>query len=230
MYGNASDGFRRYQYALGPGPALGEHLASIGSGIDLGADALGHAEDLATLIGPLRGGAAPIPPLGVLMRLLLHARSFVHLTTFGLDLFTLGVLETAAQRVRICGVVNGLDSKMRSALEPSKEEAPRLELRVGSERGDPGDQNHGKLLVVDGILAITGSANLTHKGWRKAAANMEIIDVVTETTRVAELNNQYFSPHWRALGTDLEKPIWHVSGWTHLPPRDADDDDERKES
>lgn len=189
--------------------------------IDLGEEPLSHAMSLARVASELRGADDDRPPLQSLMRLFLTSRSFIHVTTFGLDEFTLGLLELAAQRVYISAAVSGLDKKMDKALGPTGAEAPALEVRVEGHRfGDLGDQNHGKLIVVDGLLAITGSANLTHKAWRKAEVSMEIVDVVTDISRVVELNNRYFSPTWARIEPKDRRPA--LNGWRLITPDDAE--------
>jgi phospholipase D-like protein len=194
--------------------------ASPGLRVDLGENPLSHATGLAQLAAELRGADDDHPPLQSLMRLLLAARSFIHITTFGLDEFTLGLLELAAQRVLVSTTVSGLDDKMIKVLAPASAEAPALEVRVEGGRHDPGDQNHGKLIVVDGLLAVTGSTNFTHKAWRKAAVSMEIVEVVTDVRRVSEFNNRYFAPTWARLAAPDTRQS--LSGWLMLTPDDPE--------
>jgi phosphatidylserine/phosphatidylglycerophosphate/cardiolipin synthase-like enzyme len=161
----------------------------------------------------VRGLDSDIPPLRALMNLFLAATSFIHVTTFGLDEFTLAMLEMAAQRVPVCALVSGVDDKTEKLLPPVEREAPDLDLRAVGGRRLPGDQVHGKLIVIDGILALSGSANLTHKAWRKAALNMEIVEVLTDTERVANLNDRYFASHWAASNATVSDQAYIAAGW-----------------
>ena len=55
---------------------------------------------------------------------------------------------------------------------------------------------HQKFVIIDGLMAFTGSANLTVSGWCKAATDREHIEVLTDIYKVAEYNNRYFAPFW----------------------------------
>jgi hypothetical protein len=55
---------------------------------------------------------------------------------------------------------------------------------------------HQKLVIIDGLLAFKGSANLTLNGWRKAAKGLDLVEVVTDVNEVTQLHNEYFSPAW----------------------------------
>jgi phosphatidylserine/phosphatidylglycerophosphate/cardiolipin synthase-like enzyme len=137
-----------------------------GHPIDLGSDPLAHAMELALLARQMRAVDDEHPPLRVLMNLLQTARAFVHITSFGFDEFTLAILEMAAQRVSIAAVFSGVDRNKLSGLNHVLAEAPYLECRIEGTRHDHIDQSHGKLIVVDGLLALTGSTNLTRPAWR----------------------------------------------------------------
>jgi len=58
---------------------------------------------------------------------------------------------------------------------------------------------HQKLVVIDGLLAFKGAANLTLAGWRKAAQGRDVVEVVTDVDEVIDLNNRLFSPIWAEL-------------------------------
>ena len=214
-------------------PLLGlstiQSTVTAGHTIDLGPDPLAHAVELARLARQMRAVDDNNPPLRVLMNLLQTARAFVHITSFGFDEFTIAVLEMAAQKVPIAVVFSGADKNKLTGLTHVLTEAPYLECRVEGTRYDRTDQNHGKLIVVDGLLALTGSTNLTRPAWRKAAANMEIVDVVTDLSRITELNNRYFSPLWARLQPD-PKDRYNLSWWTLLTPADPEHPAHRRTS
>ena len=189
-----------------------------GESIDLGADPLDHARTLARFAEPVHHFSASNPPLQGLIRLLLVARSFVHITTFGLDSHMLGILETVSQRVPVYVLASGLNPNAVPGLAEAETEAPQLNIRVGGTKAEPGDQNHGKLIVVDGLVAISGSVNLTSAGWRKAANDMEIIDVDTDGDKVRRLNNRHFSPLWVQHAASEQGAISTLGGWNVSPP------------
>jgi len=58
---------------------------------------------------------------------------------------------------------------------------------------------HQKLVVIDGLMAFKGSANLTQTAWRKAEIGYDEIEVVTNVEKVIDLHNRYFSPVWANL-------------------------------
>ncbi len=200
---------------------------SPGQKISLGSEPMAHAIGLAKLANQLRQDSPDNPPLRVLMQLLQASRSFVNLTSFNFDQFTLALLEMAAQTTSIAAVFSGIDPKGREILDKVPAEAPDLICRVEGTKADIGDQNHGKLIVIDGLLAVVGSANMTRPAWRKAAANMEIVDVVTDISRVTELNNRYFSPLWWRLQPDPQ-PRYHLQAWTILTKADAEHPDHNR--
>ncbi len=212
-------------------PSFGPyHLdASVGRTIDLGSEPMAHAIELAKLAVELRSSDRGNPPLRLLMRLLLASRSFVHVTSFNFDEFTLALLEMAAQQTAVAATFSGVDQKRLSVLEYAPVEAPGLEYRVEGTKADIGDQNHGKLIVVDGLLAVIGSPNLTRPAWRKAAVNMEIVEVVSDVSRVTELNNRYFSPLWKRLQPDA-KTRYRVAIWDIITPEDPEHPNRRHQN
>ena len=205
IFGSLDSGFTlNYQLTgdFGWGSTFTTGASGPGLPVDLGENPLEHATNLAYMARQLRVPDDEMPPMRGLLQLLLTARSFVHITSFGLDEFMVAMLETVAQYRPVAAVVSGLMPKLEPTLEPAPKEAPLLEIRIEGTREDVGDQNHGKLIVVDGLVAITGSANFTHKAWRKAADGKEMVDVVTDIDRVRDINNRYFSPIWQAVDTD----------------------------
>jgi hypothetical protein len=61
------------------------------------------------------------------------------------------------------------------------------------------DIPHQKLIVIGGLLAFKGSANLTQISWRSAEKGMEIIEVVSNINEIIGLHNQFFSPIWAKM-------------------------------
>ena len=73
--------------------------------------------------------------------------------------------------------------------------------------------------MVDGLVALYGSPNLTHGAWRKVVKDMEIAQVATDVSTVVDLNNRYFSRHWAKLNTEFDPLRPGVgSGWSYELP------------
>ena len=49
---------------------------------------------------------------------------------------------------------------------------------------------------MDGLLAFTGSVNLTENGFRNAEKVRDIIEYITDVQKIVSLNNNHFSPIW----------------------------------
>ena len=137
-----------------------------------------------------------------LLQALTQAKSFVHFTSWGIDKYFLGVLETVAQRVKVRGIVSVPPNQDRllPELERYKNEAENLKIKAvcaSSHRWD--ELPHQKLVVIDGLMAFKGSANLTQTAWRKAEIGYDEIEVITNVEKVINLHNRYFSPVWADL-------------------------------
>ena len=84
------------------------------------------------------------------------------------------------------GVVSLGDYKRSSEYSDHRDEALGLDIKVyGSEKGWD-DMPHQKLLVVDGLLAFTGSTNLTIRGLRGAAKGRDHMELITDVAKVIE--------------------------------------------
>jgi phosphatidylserine/phosphatidylglycerophosphate/cardiolipin synthase-like enzyme len=147
-------------------------------------------------------------PLRGLLKALSMARKFVHFTTYGsIPHLLIGALKVTAQRVHVRGIVSGVKGEMLSEntvseLTNYRDEAPDMDVKIY----DPASTGwksmpHQKLIVIDGLLAFKGSANLTLSGWRKAAEDRDTVDVVTEVEQVIVLHNRLFAPVWAEFST-----------------------------
>jgi phosphatidylserine/phosphatidylglycerophosphate/cardiolipin synthase-like enzyme len=78
---------------------------------------------------------------------------------------------------------------------------PHQAAEVAASQHQPAVQDapHQELLVVDGLIAFKGSANLTNTGLRKADRGLDISEVVTDYKQVTSLNNKYFAPVWKRI-------------------------------
>ena len=182
-------------------PDYGSYLAASGLDVRL-PNLIEHSQRLALIARQARlslsNQSTGYPPMRGLLEALLCAESFVHFTTYGVSALLLGALKMAALRVDVRGVVSGIkhDTMYRELTEYG-DESPRLNVRLF--QNDAQYFPHQKIIVIDGLMAFKGSANLTDFGWRKAAQGREVIEVVTDVAEVAELHNRFFSPVWASF-------------------------------
>ena len=188
-------------------PTAADYLTARGLRIESSED-MSHAADLARIARDLRlsltGNTPDYPPMRALLEALTHARHFVHFTTYGISALLLGSLKAAAQHVDIRGVVSGVKNEgVYRELTEFHQEAPRLHTRVFQQEGQY--YPHQKMIVIDGLMAFKGSANMTDFGWRKAAHGREVIEIVTDVSDVIDLHNRYFSPIWASFENSAEE-------------------------
>jgi hypothetical protein len=175
-------------------------------------DAMEHAKELAGFARLLRSVGVQ-PPLRILVACLLRARAFVHFTTFGISQAMLGALAAVSEQVQVAGIASNVDGNTQKEIEQLCDDFPQLDI-CSIPRSDSGtDMIHSKLIVIDGLLALSGSANLTTGAWRKAAANKERLDIVTDVQRVIEDNNRYFASHWAELHREFDLSPYPSQGW-----------------
>jgi hypothetical protein len=207
---------------FGPPPGWAPPPSPISLPISFGPDAMDHAKELATLARILKspGGESP---LRVLVACLLRAKSFVHFTTWGISQSILGVLAAVSEFVPVAGIASGVDGNTAKEIGKLQEDFPRLDIRAVSKQGNQdADLIHTKLIVIDGLLALAGSPNLTADAWRKTAAKKERLDVVTDVERVIDDNNNFFSRHWAELRTEFDPAQSPWSGWTFYAQSEAE--------
>jgi hypothetical protein len=179
-------------------PSAAHYLAARGLALRHD-DVLAHGRRLALIAQQARAGmqgqSPDYPPLRALLEALNTAQHCVHFTTFGISALLVGALKLAAQRIDVRGIISGIKrDEMFRELEGYASEAPRFRARLFSQ--DSQWFPHQKIVIVDGLLAFKGSANMTDIGWRKAAQGREVIEVITDVREVIELNNRFFSPVW----------------------------------
>lgn len=173
------------------------------------ADTLYHAQRLAQIARAaresLRAFNPEYPPMRALLEAFSTARYCIHFTTYGISAMLLGALKLASMRVQVCGIISGVKhDTMYKEVHDYAGETPDLQLRIF--QNDSAYFPHQKLIVIDGLLAFKGSANMTDFGWRKAAHGREVIELVTELNEVADLHNRFFSPVWAQFEIPTELP------------------------
>jgi hypothetical protein len=120
----------------------------------------------------------------------------------------IGALKLASTRVPVYGWASNVDANTRAELTEYPNEAPKLIAKVIPSDQSVFDAPHQKLLVVDGLVAFKGSANLTNAGLRKADRGLDISEVVTDYAQVTRLNNTYFAPVWRRISAQEDAFAW----------------------
>jgi phosphatidylserine/phosphatidylglycerophosphate/cardiolipin synthase-like enzyme len=158
-----------------------------------------HGQRLAAIAYNFNKRSIDYPPMRAILESISAARQFVHFTTFGLSHALFGALKLKAQTTTIRGIAANLHSDFAREISDYRNEAPRLELKVyerNNTGNDSGNIPHQKLIVIDGLLAFKGAANMTNEGLRKAAVGRDHIEVVTNIEEVVTLHNKLFSPIW----------------------------------
>ena len=169
------------------------------AGFDLKfAGLLDHCKELADAITTPHYAKTERPPLRMLLAALSRAQVFVHFSSWGITSFFVGILKLIAQKTVVRGIASSIDERILDEITDLKTEVPSGNLEVRTFlRGDwSEDPPHQKLIVIDGLLAFKGSANLTEQGWRKAGRGRDHVETVTNVAEVIALHNKLFSPVW----------------------------------
>jgi hypothetical protein len=137
------------------------------------------------------------PALFCLYEILNQAQNFVHFTTWGLSWDFIGMLALLSHRVAVKGIVSSCDDKKTKQIKESIKYGGNgfeiIPIPVNESPFKP----HQKLIVIDGLIAITGSANLTINAWDNIDKGLEHIVIETRPDKVLDLNNTLFSPVWK---------------------------------
>jgi hypothetical protein len=162
-------------------------------------DLIEHTRDLARI------ASYKMLPMQRLYKALSQAEAFVHFITWGISHQHIGALKLTSQNVKVRGVISGVKPSLVKELKDNADEAPDLVLRTFSQSNNWEERSqipHTKLIVIDGLLAFKGSANLTLSGWRKAARGRDTVEIVTNVREITELHNSLISPIWAETNPD----------------------------
>jgi hypothetical protein len=173
-------------------------------------DLVAHTRQLARIVADMTSGYytgeffnlmpyVKYSPFEALLDAIRQAEVFIHFTSVGISRLILGALLVAAQRVNVRGVVSNIDESMQAEFKQVNEEAPGMWIKSFGKDSTWREMPHQKLIVIDGLLAFKGSANLSETAWRKVAKNREIAEPVTDIEEVIDLHNRYFSPVWAQI-------------------------------
>jgi hypothetical protein len=189
---------------------IADYLRDAGYSIDF-KNLVEHSKTLAAIAKHITQRNDAYPPLRGLFQVLNSAQHFVHFTTYGISHLLIGALKMASYHAKVRGIVSNVDANTLSELREYTKEAPDFSVQAYGSETSWRDMPHQKLIVVDGLLAFKGSANLTLNAWRKAASGRDMVEVVTSVDEVLTLHNRYFSPIWAELsGVGEEIAMWGV--------------------
>jgi hypothetical protein len=177
---------------------VGNYLAEYGLSVKI-ENPIEHGKKLAGIAYHLGKAESYYPPMKALLEAIDSAQHFIHFTTYGLSRSIYGALKLKAQTISIKGIASNIQSDFAKEIRETKAEAEKLELVIFEQNLPSKDWDsipHQKLIVIDGLLAFKGAANMTESGWRKSATGRDLIETVTNVQEVAKLHNSLFSPVW----------------------------------
>lgn len=186
---------------------VGNYLSKKGLSVKI-ENPIEHGKKLAGIAYRLGKAESSYPPMKALFEAIDSAQHFIHFTTYGLSYSIYGALKLKAQSISIKGIASNIQPDFAKEIREHNKEAEKLEIQI-FEQGLPSKDwesiPHQKLIVIDGLLAFKGAANMTESGWRKSANGRDLIETVTNVQKIAKLHNNLFSPIWAQLSkTDNE--------------------------
>lgn len=187
-----------------------EYLRIEGLSIDFD-DVIAHSQRLARLVVSATRqtgvGYKPWPTMRLFLAALAEAKAFVHFASYGISHQMLGALKLTSMRVPVCGWASNVEANTRSEMEEWPTETPGFKAKAINSQHWLQAVPHQKLVIIDGLLAFTGSANLTNSGMRQVDRAFDIQNVVTDLSEVRKLNNTYFSKIWAEIGSFTDPVI-----------------------
>jgi phospholipase D-like protein len=185
-------------------------------------DLIGHSQELAEIARELQWWYRSDPdddepetwfPIHSLLKSLQSAQRFVHFSTWGISPVMLGALKMTAMRIPVRGIISNTSEYIADELQSGSGEVPHLSI-VSFDKSTPWKEPpHQKIIIIDGLFAFKGSANLTENAWRKSAVGLDQVETVTDIQQVLELNNRFFSPIWAKYGSyrEMDTFVYHRS-------------------
>ena len=145
-------------------------------------------------------------PLALFFDLISSARSFIHFMTWNIDSTFLTALHIASRKLRVRGIVGTPLTGYNHYLYESLPKNENFKLNFS----DSGSVNpsHTKLIVVDGIVMIDGSPNLSINAFSKTSGKSnppgEKIRVSSNPYEVLEDHNKHFSSNWAVFNPSMD--------------------------
>ena len=142
-----------------------------------------------------------VSSLYCLMKAIAQAKQFIHFTSFGMSHAILGGLMAVSTRVSVRGIVANARTDTADLIAAFSEQDTGFEvIALPPTRSASLEAPHQKLLIIDGLFAFKGSANLTLSGMSKADSARDILEYTRDITEIIEIHNKYFSRPWDELG------------------------------
>lgn len=144
--------------------------------------------------------------LNLLIDAISKSKNFINFLTYNIDTTFLSLLYLASRFTSVRGIVagtpwnseNGGGNFNRSLLETFHDTTSR-EMDFAMLVDNDIEENHTKLVIIDGLLAFGGSVNLSYRGYKKASKGKELPLVESNPDKVIEMNNSYFANQWTKL-------------------------------
>jgi phosphatidylserine/phosphatidylglycerophosphate/cardiolipin synthase-like enzyme len=165
-------------------------------------DIFEHCKRLASIAHRIQQKTPDYSPIRGLLEAHKQAKRFIHINSWGISREFLMALKLVAQDIPVRGIISLFPNQnwLLAELHNYKNEAPNLQIKTVCASSHNWDKlPHQKLIVIDGLLAFRGSANLTLAAWRKAQWDYDEVEVVTDVEKVINLHNRYFSSVWAKL-------------------------------
>jgi hypothetical protein len=151
-----------------------------------------HGKKLAKIARYLNAEKCSRSRVEILSDLFLASEQFIHFVSHNISHLFIGALKLVSHRVSVRGIVSNVKDYTVRELLDYPEEAPNFRCLVF----DGYDAPHTKMIVVDGLVLLEGSVNLTTNGWRKIEKDRESLKAETNTVNVINDHNRYFSSIW----------------------------------
>lgn len=151
-----------------------------------------HGKKLARIARHLNAERSSRSRVEILSELFLASEQFIHFISQNISHPFIGALKLVSHRVYVRGIVSNVSDYTESELLDYPEEARDFRCLVFNGCDAP----HTKMIVVDGLVLLEGSVNLTTNGWRKIAKDRERLRAETNTVTVINDHNRYFSSIW----------------------------------
>lgn len=148
-----------------------------------------------------------LDPYDALIGVFEQATWRIHFTTWTIHENILVELQQLAAKKNIIvrGVVGVEPTTGRGKLKP--EISDNFSVLIADDRKTKHLFTHTKLVILDGLAAIKGSANLQPRAYRGIADNPpgDVVEAVTSMRQAQLLNNRIFAPVWAALRRNQHK-------------------------
>lgn len=142
-----------------------------------------------------------------LIQAISEAEYFIHFATYSFDLFFYGIFTIASQDIPVKGIIG---KELKDWKEDLIQEGPDANGRLKHSRGreiyfdraDKFNKVHQKVLIIDGLIAFSGSMNLTSNGVKNLKQGKESFEVESVIEKVKEKDHRLFASHFGKISSD----------------------------